>query len=41
MNLRREVFAAMRRVGIAAGVVLVMAAAFWLVFTIFNGLTPG
>jgi hypothetical protein len=41
MNLRREVFAAMRRVAIGVGLALVMMAAFWLVLTTFNGLTPG
>ena len=41
MNLRREAFAAMRRVAIGIGLALVMMAAFWLVFMLFGSLTPG
>lgn len=32
LNLHREIVAALRRVGIALGVVALMAALFWLIF---------
>ena len=41
MNLRREALAAARRVGIAFGVVILMAAVFWALFMFFGNLTPG